>query len=338
MTPEVLTDADSLNASGLAYKTNATWTGSPYSGTNGRNQGALVHLQWSSSYAVQNFYEILNPVHFQRIKLNGTWQPWQEILHTGNTGTAVTADVTTSATDTTADRLLKVGDFGLGGAGSPDLASNDFNSTAVSGVYRNSTSTDALNYPSIMGNIRTPFTLFHVQRSAAYGWQLAGKTSGSSADTLSTLRLGFRSKVNDDYSDWAEIHHTGNLDNLSGNWTPTAIDGWASGTGESSVWRKIGDLVFLSGRITSLVPTGGGAFCQVGNLPFPITSTGGTGFSQTMIGTVWTDQWTGKESSYPFRANANGFWIRSSNGGTALAGNSGSGVTAFNFTVIYRSS
>jgi hypothetical protein len=35
-----------------------------------------------------------------------------ELYHTGNTGTAVTADVTTSATDTTAGRLTKVGDLG----------------------------------------------------------------------------------------------------------------------------------------------------------------------------------------------------------------------------------
>ena len=43
-------------------------------------------------------------------------------------GTASTADVTTSATDTTAGRLLKVGDFGLGQYGLPDFS--DFNSTS----------------------------------------------------------------------------------------------------------------------------------------------------------------------------------------------------------------
>lgn len=51
-------------------------------------------------------------------------------------GTAATANVTTSATDTTSGRLLKVGDFGLGGAGGAVVV--DFNtlpeSTYVNGV------------------------------------------------------------------------------------------------------------------------------------------------------------------------------------------------------------
>jgi len=47
------------------------------------------------------------------------------------TGTAITQ----TATDTTAGRLLKVGDFGLGGTASPDLTNlNDF--TTPTGVYR----------------------------------------------------------------------------------------------------------------------------------------------------------------------------------------------------------
>ena len=47
-------------------------------------------------------------------------------------GTAATADVTTSATDTTAGRLLKVGDFGLG---SPVSSSDDLNNNRTSGIY-----------------------------------------------------------------------------------------------------------------------------------------------------------------------------------------------------------
>ena len=63
----------------------------------------------------------------------GTWPtPWRELYHTGNTGTAVTADVTTSMTDTTAGRLLKVGDFGWGGNGGISLA---FDSAQYSGTY-----------------------------------------------------------------------------------------------------------------------------------------------------------------------------------------------------------
>jgi len=52
-----------------------------------------------------------------------------------NLGTASTADVTTSATDTTAGRLLKVGDFGVGSAAVTLLSGTDFNTMVVGGDY-----------------------------------------------------------------------------------------------------------------------------------------------------------------------------------------------------------
>ncbi|WP_316347596.1 phage tail protein [Desulfuromonas acetoxidans] len=45
---------------------------------------------------------------------SGTWTDWIELLHTNNTGTAVTADVQESKVDTTESRLLTVGAFGWG--------------------------------------------------------------------------------------------------------------------------------------------------------------------------------------------------------------------------------
>ena len=49
-------------------------------------------------------------------------------------GTAATADITTSATDTTAGRVTKVGDFGIGGVSSPRTIS-DFNTVEAAGFY-----------------------------------------------------------------------------------------------------------------------------------------------------------------------------------------------------------
>ena len=86
-----------------------------------------------------------------RSRLSGTWSSWYKMLTTKNTldigtsasnartvlglGTAATQTVTTSATDTTAGRLLKVGDFGNGTPIS--LAANtDLNTVVTSGDYR----------------------------------------------------------------------------------------------------------------------------------------------------------------------------------------------------------
>lgn len=52
--------------------------------------------------------------HYVRSNSSGTWTAWKELLHTANTGTSVTFDVTTSTVDTTNNALLKVSDFGVG--------------------------------------------------------------------------------------------------------------------------------------------------------------------------------------------------------------------------------
>ncbi|MCW4628293.1 MULTISPECIES: pyocin knob domain-containing protein [Marinomonas] len=118
-------DANTLIIAGL-YCVPATWTGSPYPGANGANQGVLEHINASPSvttYAIQRFTRMQNANTFFRFKNNGVWSDWREILHAGNTGNAVGYDVTSSATDTTQGKLLKVGDFGIGG----DLPFESFN-------------------------------------------------------------------------------------------------------------------------------------------------------------------------------------------------------------------
>lgn len=58
-------------------------------------------------------------------------------------GTAATATVTTSSIDTTANRLLKVGDFGLGsvGPGTPLIANINLTGGTVTGFYRTDSTT-----------------------------------------------------------------------------------------------------------------------------------------------------------------------------------------------------
>lgn len=53
---------------------------------------------------------------FFRRNSGGNLTPWHKVYHTGNTGTAVTYNVTESEMDTTTGRLLKVGDHGFGRA------------------------------------------------------------------------------------------------------------------------------------------------------------------------------------------------------------------------------
>ena len=66
--------------------------------------------------------------------------------HPNTRGTAATADVTTSHTDTTAGRLLKVGDFG---AGNPILlgSTDDMNNVMDAGFYQHSIAGAPSNAP-----------------------------------------------------------------------------------------------------------------------------------------------------------------------------------------------
>lgn len=75
---------------------------------------------------------------------SGTWTDWIELLHTNNTGTAVTEDVQESKVDTTEGRLLTVGAFGLGSAGVSSVS--DLDSALIAGFYAYTSTTS--NLPS----------------------------------------------------------------------------------------------------------------------------------------------------------------------------------------------
>lgn len=105
-------------------------------GPNDGNQFIVFVMGRSSSYttliAVQDTGVSASTIKcFIKHQVNGVWSDWDEFLHTGNTGTAVTHNVTESAIDTTTGRLLKAGDLGLwhGATNVSDLSSSEINRT-----------------------------------------------------------------------------------------------------------------------------------------------------------------------------------------------------------------
>ena len=121
-------------------------------------------------------------------------------------GTAATSDVTTSATDTTAGRLLKVGDFGVGGRHSGtlnNLFNSDFNSFVdFSGT--GTTSSTWSNGPLGDGVVHSGILCQQVRSFNNLTVQTWMSTNG-----LIVSRHGRPST--EDWSPWVENYHTGNI-------------------------------------------------------------------------------------------------------------------------------
>ncbi|WP_217596569.1 hypothetical protein [Cohnella sp. GbtcB17] len=86
----VISDADALTTSGV-YATPATFTGSPFAGTDGSNQGYLENIVWgqNTSYIMQRHMPINSLSETSqrfRIKNNGTWGAWRKMWDSGNDG------------------------------------------------------------------------------------------------------------------------------------------------------------------------------------------------------------------------------------------------------------
>lgn len=114
-------------------------------------------------------------------------------------GTAATRDVTTSPTDTTPGRVLKVGDFGVGDTISIPQGAN-LNDYITPGEYFQTTNANAnpeLNYPAqLAGSLK-------VIRSTVSGCVQEYTTHGN------THRKFFRSLHNGVWSSWVEFYHSG---------------------------------------------------------------------------------------------------------------------------------
>lgn len=117
---------------------------------------------------------------------------------TDTLGTAAVANVTTSTTDTTAGRVLKVGDFGLGAADVPALA--DLNTLVATGLWAFTAST--LNIPPAPATGGTVMVLGRTAGGGSAGTQLA--VTSNSNRTFTRSQAG-------GWNPWVEVWTTGNL-------------------------------------------------------------------------------------------------------------------------------
>jgi hypothetical protein len=126
-------------------------------------------------------------------------------------GTASSSDVTTSTTDTTAGRLLKVGDFGVGGDSIVTATNaNDLILPGQTWVANFDTleSAAAAGYPNL-GTGATP-TWWNTQ---TYGTSTRLTQFTQQAYNLVSYveRTFFRTRHDSTWSPWREIYHTGNI-------------------------------------------------------------------------------------------------------------------------------
>ena len=120
-------------------------------------------------------------------------------------GTAYTYDVTTSPADTTADRLTKVGDYGMGTGvtrSNEYSTGQDFNNFLISGLYFIG---GANNLHTPLGPPTGSYSLLVNNNQANYRYIEQTATLLS----ITQPRKFFRSKVDSTWSAWEEIYNTG---------------------------------------------------------------------------------------------------------------------------------
>ena len=182
-------------------------------------------------------------------------------------GTAATRAATTSATDTTSERLWRTNDLVkqtsandatagrvmLTGAGgwmgvAPALTGNDYNNDSeYCGIVKNDHNIPAVNYPPQI-SANAPMAALNVRFNGSYGWQLGVQTSGISPSDANT-RAFLRCEVNGNWSSWAELWH-------SGNFNPAAKqDAIAAGT-TAQFWRGDKTWQDLAAAVRTAVLTG----------------------------------------------------------------------------------
>ena len=183
------TDVNTVSVSGL-YRYDTGSTNKPA----GSNYGTVIAQIYSTSNPllpskVLQFTDIQTGKSWIRSQINGGAFVERETLTDVTTGTVVTSDITTSATDTTAGRVTKVGDFGLG---ADAIISNNFDIITDSGFYGNSSST-AIGLP-VASNV---ILMVHNERSNNYAVQTAVQ--------INTNRSWNRSKSVNNWTSWVEI-------------------------------------------------------------------------------------------------------------------------------------
>lgn len=124
-------DLNAIPATGFYFVNGSTSTNLPVVGV----FGTLIHID-KGDFGTQLFIQQGIPNSdktWQRTKISSTWSAWQEVMTSTN--------VTTSSADSTAGRLLKVGDFGLGST--CVLYSGNLNALRTTGFFRGVNMTNA---------------------------------------------------------------------------------------------------------------------------------------------------------------------------------------------------
>jgi hypothetical protein len=182
-------------------------------------------------------------------------------------GTAATRPATTSATDTTSERLWRTNDLVkqtgpkdttagsvlLTGAGgwmgtAQTLTGNDYNNDSeYCGIVKNDNNSAAVNYPPQI-SANAPMAALNVRFGATYGWQLGVQTPGASPSDANT-RAFLRCEVNGNWSSWAELWH-------SGNFNPAAKQDAIAAGSTAQFWRGDKTWQDLAAAVRAAVLTG----------------------------------------------------------------------------------
>ena len=192
------------------------------------------------------------------------------IVHVPNSGlpneagTAYASDVTTSATDTTEGRLLKVGDFGLGANVYRGYPVNDFNSP------------DNANAPVGIYSFNTTFDNRPVNTTGIV--IVASRGSGEKINILvtggtSTPDMYFRRVTEGNISPWQKNYHTNNIlgtvSQSGGVPTGAIIERGSNDNGEYVKYADGTQICTFSASITTDIEDGAGYRGLVQGVTYP---------------------------------------------------------------------
>lgn len=126
-------------------------------------------------------------------------------------GTAATQTVTTSNTDTTVGRVLKVGDFGVGRTNfNVDMNLNNISTTGLVGVEGLEADAVGFNWPTTGFPSGTP-VCYSVQTIVNTGNNRLSQVATQCYNTLPGVRQWIRTKHDADWTNWVEVMTSRNV-------------------------------------------------------------------------------------------------------------------------------
>lgn len=155
----------------------------------GRNY-QVIHLERNTTYAIQLAYDIGLDDYWirRRIAPTPTWTSWEK--------QQTSADITSSFVDTTANKLLKVGDFGIGGV-APQTSGDNLNNRVYSGFTNDTNPTNGIT-PGVTQNTISLYNSTGSGRSLQIGQVVNG------------TKLAFRHQNAGTWSSWYDLYTQGN--------------------------------------------------------------------------------------------------------------------------------